>query len=66
MAININDLDDATLERLGISDTKTTKKYTFNVEQERQWAIKLLAVLPNLKQSERERVLTRAIKMNRM
>jgi len=46
--------------------TTNPRSYTFNVEQERQYAIKVLNVISNLKQKERERVLSRAIKLNKM
>ena len=46
--------------------TKEPRKYTFNVENERQYAIKVLNVISNLNQKERERVLSRAIKLNKM
>ena len=46
--------------------TTNPRTYTFNVEQERQYAIKVLNVISNLKQKERERVLSRAIKLNKM
>ena len=40
--------------------------YSFNVEKERQYAIKVLNVISNLKQKERDRVLSRALKLNKM
>ena len=43
-----------------------SKTYTFTVEQERQYAIKVLNVISNLKQKERDRVLARAIKLNKV
>ena len=46
--------------------TSNPRSYTFNVEKERQYAIKVLNVISNLKQKERERVLHRAIKLNKM
>tara|TARA_R100001015_G_C4619514_1_gene176257 strand:+ start:1475 stop:1702 length:228 start_codon:yes stop_codon:yes gene_type:complete len=42
------------------------RSYTFTVEQERQYAIKVLNVISNLKQKERDRVLHRAIKLNKI
>lgn len=42
------------------------RSYTFNVEQERQYAIKVLNVISNLKKTERDRVLSRALKLNKM
>ena len=41
-------------------------KQSFNVEKERQYAIKVLNVISNLKQKERDRVLSRALKLNKM
>ena len=43
-----------------------SKTYTFTVEKERQYAIKVLNVISNLKQKERDRVLARAIKLNKV
>ena len=42
------------------------RSFTFSVENERQYAIKVLNVLSNLKQGERSRVLQRAIKLNKV
>lgn len=61
MSLNIEDLDAETIKKLGLSKPK---KYTFLAEHERQYAIKVLNVISNLKQSERDRVLRRAMKMN--
>ena len=43
-----------------------TRKQTFTVEHERQYGIKILNPISNLNQRERERVLLRAIKLNRV
>ena len=61
MTLNIEELDAETIKKLGLSKPK---KYTFLVEHERQYAIKVLNVISSLKQSERDRVLKRAMKMN--
>lgn len=61
MSLNIEDLDSETLKKLGLSKPR---KFTFLAEHERQYAIKVLNVISNLKQSERDRVLRRAMKMN--
>lgn len=61
MSLNIEELDAETIKKLGLSKPK---KYTFLAEHERQYAIKVLNVISNLKQSERDRVLRRAMKMN--
>ena len=47
-------------------DISRTRKQTFTVEHERQYAIKVLNPISNLNQRERERVLLRAIKLNRV
>ena len=44
----------------------TQRNYEFKVEHERQYAIKVLNVMSNLKQRERERVLQRAILLNKV
>jgi hypothetical protein len=48
--------------------TKETKPrtYDFNVEQERQYAIKVLNIISNLNQKQRERVLHRASLLNKV
>ncbi len=46
--------------------TKEPRKYTFNVENERQNAIKVLNVIANLNQKQRERVLHRALLLNKV
>ena len=61
MSVNIEELDAETIKKLGLSKPK---KYTFLAEHERQYAIKVLNVISSLKQSERDRVLRRAMKMN--
>jgi len=61
MTLNIEDLDPETVKKLGLSKPK---KFTFLAEQERQYAIKVLNVVSGLKQTERDRVLRRAMKMN--
>ena len=44
----------------------TQKIYDFKVENERQYAIKVLNIMSNLKQRERERVLQRALLLNKV
>lgn len=61
MSLNIEDLDAETLKKLGLSKPR---RFTFLAEHERQFAIKVLNVISGLKQSERDRVLRRALKMN--
>ena len=48
-----------------IKETKP-RTYDFNVEQERQYAIKVLNVISNLNQRQRERVLHRASLLNKV
>ena len=55
-----------TIEALqNMFDISTSRKQTFTVENERQYAIKVLNPISNLSQRERERVLLRAIKVNK-
>jgi hypothetical protein len=61
MSININEIDGETLKKLGI---KKPRVKTFTAEMERQYAIKVLNVINDIKQGERARVLRRAITMN--
>ena len=46
--------------------TPDARKYTFTVENERQFAIKVLHVVSSLTQRQRERVLQRALKTNKI
>ena len=46
--------------------TSDARKYTFTVENERQFAIKVLHVVSGLTQRQRERVLQRALKTNKI
>ena len=69
MTLNINDLDQETLEKLGlVADYKKInrkpREQKFSKEQVRQSAIKCMAVLSGLTQSERARVLEHAQKIN--
>lgn len=69
MSLNINDLNPETLSKLGlVQEHKTINKkprsQTFTKEQVRSNAIKVLAVVAGLSQSERDRVLAHAIKLN--
>tara|TARA_R110000796_G_scaffold197621_1_gene313935 strand:- start:227 stop:412 length:186 start_codon:yes stop_codon:yes gene_type:complete len=59
--MNIDDLDSETLKRLGLKKPRTK---TFTAENERSFSIKVLNVIADLKQSERNRVLKRATAMN--
>ena len=67
--MNINELDRETALKLGILDaykkaTRKPREQKFSKEQVRSNAIKVLAVVAGLNQSERERVLQHAIKLN--
>ena len=47
-------------------DIARTREQNFTVHHERQYAIKVLNPIANLTQRERERVLLRAIKLNKV
>jgi len=59
--MNINELNPETLKKLGL---KKPRIKTFTAENERSYAIKVLNVIADLKQSERCRILKRASSMN--
>ena len=59
--MNIEELDLETLKKLGL---KKPRIKTFTAQHERRFAIKVLNVISELSQSERNRVLRRAIQMN--
>ena len=56
--------DNETISKL--FDIEKTRTKNFTVENERQNAIKVLSPISNLSQKERERVLVRALKMNKV
>ena len=67
--MNINELDRETAEKLGVLEMykkaiRKPREQKFSKEQVRSNAIKVLAVVAGLNQSERERVLQHAIKLN--
>tara|TARA_R100001440_G_scaffold48659_1_gene68535 strand:- start:195 stop:404 length:210 start_codon:yes stop_codon:yes gene_type:complete len=67
--MNINDLDKETAEKLGVLEMykkaiRKPREQKFSKEQVRSNAIKVLAVVAGLNQSERERVLLHAAKLN--
>lgn len=67
--MNINDLNPETIEKLGLKKehrqaNRKPREQKFSKEQVRSNAIKVLAVIAGLNQSERERVLQHAIKLN--
>ena len=59
--MNVNELDQNYLKKLGI---QKPRNYSFTAENERKYAIKILAVISDLKQKERARVLKRSIQIN--
>ena len=59
--MNIDELDQDTLKKLGLKKPRTK---TFTAEHERRFAIKVLNVIQELSQNERARVLRRTIQMN--
>ena len=69
--IDLKELDKETAEKLGVLDDwqKENRRYTrsskskFSVQDERSWAIKALQPLSGLSDTERKRVMKRAIKM---
>ena len=67
--MNINELDRETAEKLGVLEVykkaiRKPREQKFSKEQVRSNAIKVLAVVAGLNQSERERVLQHAVKLN--
>jgi hypothetical protein len=62
MSINIEDLDDATRKKLGLTRPRKT---TFTKEDVRQHAIRVLNAIASLTQEQRRRVLEHASKVNR-
>ena len=67
--MNISELDKKTAEAMGILDEykkaiRKPREQKFSKEQVRSNAIKVLAVVSGLTQSERERVLQHAAKLN--
>lgn len=63
--VRLEDLDAETLERLGIeAPAKPRKPRAFTAEHERRFALKILASIADLDQSQRARVLRRAQRIN--
>jgi len=69
-SVNKNEVE--ALKKEGFNDElinklfrKERSKVSFTVENTRQYAIKVLAVISNLEQNERKRVLLKAIEMNK-
>ena len=61
--MNVNDLPPAMLKQLGIRKPRTQD---FTKESVRSWSLKTLAVLAELSQDQRRRVLEHALKVNRL
>tara|TARA_B100001057_G_scaffold464895_1_gene520504 strand:+ start:14487 stop:14747 length:261 start_codon:yes stop_codon:yes gene_type:complete len=58
---------DTIKKNFDITKEPTKRTYDFNVEEERQYAIKVLYLLVSkLNQRQRERILQRAIKLNKV
>lgn len=69
MSLRIEDLDAETLSKLGVGDLlpapkPKSAKPKFTVEDERRNAINVLAVISKLSQSQRRKVLKRAMELN--
>ena len=67
--MNINELNPETIAKLGLKKeqaqaNRKPREQKFSKEQVRSNAIKVLAVIAGLNQSERERVLLHAAKLN--
>jgi len=60
--MNVNDLPPAMLKQLGI---RKQKGQGFTKESVRSWSLKTLALLAELSQDQRRRVLEHALKVNR-
>jgi hypothetical protein len=61
--MNVNDLPPAMLKQLGIPKPR---KQSFSKETVRSWSLKTLALLAELSQDQRRRVLEHALKVNRL
>lgn len=61
--MNVNDLPPAMLKQLGIRKPRTQG---FSKESVRSWSLKTLALLAELTQDQRRRVLEHALKVNRL
>lgn len=61
--LNVNDLPPAMLKQLGVRKPRSNG---FTKESVRSWSLKTLAVLADLSQDQRRRVLEHAVKVNRL
>ena len=60
-ALQLDDIPAATRRRLGLSKPRQQQ---FSKDQVRTWAIRVLAVVADLNQDQRRRVLQHALKVN--
>tara|TARA_A100001391_G_C4959542_1_gene249512 strand:- start:277 stop:495 length:219 start_codon:yes stop_codon:yes gene_type:complete len=71
MRQSINKQEVEALKKEGFNDElinklfKKERVYSFSQEQVRQYAIRVLAVLPTLTQAQRKRVLKKAVEMDK-
>ena len=61
--LSIDDLSIEELKRLGL---RRPRKQNFSKDSTRSWALKVLALMAELTQDQRRRVLEHALKVNRM
>jgi hypothetical protein len=61
--INLDDLDPEQRKQLGIRKPRET---AFSKDELRGWSLKVLALMANLRRTERERVLRHALKVNKV
>ena len=62
--INLDDIDPAQRKQLGIR--KPREVTSISKDEQRGWALKVLALMANLSRIERERVLRHALKVNKV
>jgi hypothetical protein len=62
--INLDDIDPAQRKQLGIR--KPREVTSISKDEQRGWALKVLALMANLSRTERERVLRHALKVNKV
>jgi hypothetical protein len=61
--ININDLDADQRRELGL---RKPREAQFTKDEQRGWALKILALMAGLSRAERERVLKHALRVNKV
>lgn len=62
--VPLNELPDDIRERLGLPPAAKHRQVTFTAEHERRHALKVLALIADLTQAQRGRVLRRAARIN--